>query len=358
MRLCLNIFLSRNQIPKPIPKPVGRQTKFQVGHEIEFGVRVLHRESITEDISAVRCQFCEFHGRESIPGQKHQRQQTNRTKDWKAPFRVEYYRDHLQSQHPIRWEEYQLLSSEEKKQYFDNKVEYKDTLFRHFDLQDDKIVYHIDASIVEKVIGEMFFHSDEYEGISLIIFINYKGVSQAIALKLFVKDLNGPNYTITIKKPMQFRLAVKFLAIGVSFRQVEALILATKEETGVIKLSGLNDTGVANYARVVCGMSLQKLSTILNNDATWAFSLANDISTHYSRSYFDNRIRFHRDGIIYNVHVLALPIHDSHSSENMFKLVSELFDVICPMWRTKLISVSSDSASSMIGKTLRCCYSD
>jgi len=36
-------------------------------------------------------------------------------------------------------------------------------------------------------------------------------------------------------------------------------------------LGSLNDTTVANYARVVCAINLQRLANILNDDITWAF---------------------------------------------------------------------------------------
>ena len=80
-------------------------------------------------------------------------------------------------------------------------------------------------------------------------------------------------------------------------------------------LVSLNDTTVANYARVVCAINLQRLAEILNDDKMWGFSLTNDASTHYRILYFDNRIRFHRDEILYNAHVLAIPMFERHTSE-------------------------------------------
>ena len=115
-------------------------------------------------------------------------------------------------------------------------------------------------------------------------------------------------------------------------------------------LGSLNATGVSNYARIVCAINLGHLSTILNDNSTWAFSLANDSSTHQGKSYLDNRIHFHRDRVIYNIHMLAIPMYDRHTGENMFKLVSDVFDIICPTWRTKLIGMGSDGASSMVGE--------
>ena len=48
--------------------------------------------------------------------------------------------------------------------------------------------------------------------------------------------------------------------------------------------------------------------------------------------------------------MLAIPMYDRHTGENMFKLVSDIFDIICPTWRTKLIGMGSDGASSMVGE--------
>ena len=74
------------------------------------------------------------------------------------------------------------------------------------------------------------------------------------------------------------------------------------------------------------------------------------IPLYYGKSYLDNRIHFHQDGIIHNVHFLAIPMFERHTGAYMFKLVSEVFDIICPKWRMKLISMSSDGATSMTGE--------
>ena len=95
--------------------------------------------------------------------------------------------------------------------------------------------------------------------------------------------------------------------------------------------------------------NLQKLSDILNDASIWAFSLANDSSTHYGNSYFDNRICFHHCGILYNIHAIAIPIYDRHTGENMHKLVTNFLDIVCPEWHGKLIGVGTDGTSSMTG---------
>src|SRR5271154_140926 len=88
---------------------------------------------------------------------------------------------------------------------------------------------------------------------------------------------------------------------------------------------------------------------LLNKRSSWAFSLANDASTHYSKSYFDNRIRIHINGKLHNLHALAIPMFHAHSSENMYLLVARFLDTICPQWRKQLIGIGSDGASVMTG---------
>ena len=70
---------------------------------------------------------------------------------------------------------------------------------------------------------------------------------------------------------------------------------------------------------------------------------------NYRNSYFDNRIRFHHCGILFNLHDVAIPMFDRHTSENMHQLISHFLDIICTEWRGKLIGVGTDGASSITG---------
>ena len=130
---------------------------------------------------------------------------------------------------------------------------------------------------------------------------------QAQALKLFTPYDSGSYYSVTIKNPLQFQLIVEYLTSGLSFRQVKNVLNKTKKLTSNAQLGNISHSTVANYARIVCALNFQKLADILNDTSIWVFSLANDSSTHYGNSYFDNRIRFHHRGILYNIHAVAIP---------------------------------------------------
>ena len=87
-------------------------------------------------------------------------------------------------------------------------------------------------------------------------------------MKLFQLNNTGNLYTVTIKNPMQFHLIICWLSRGVSFRQAADMLMDTKQITGNAELGSINNTGVSNYARVICAINLGKLSAILNHDLT------------------------------------------------------------------------------------------
>jgi len=183
----------------------------------------------------------------------------------------------------------------------------------------------------------MLFHPD-----------NQTGRGHANTLKLFESDGEG-GYTVTIKNPLQFELVIDYLSHGLSFRQVVAIYNSTKKHTGLSKLGSISEGIVSNYARIAVAINLQRIANILADESIWAFSLANDSSTHYARGYFDNRIRFHRAGVLHNLHIMAIPMYDKHTGELMFNLITKLLTAIYPDWQKKLLGVSTDGASSMTG---------
>ena len=164
----------KNQKPSCTSK---HDTPFKIEHAIEYGLEITQRDPQTLRVCSVRCQFCSYFGREELLGQKRQRKQTANVKDWRPPFRPEYYREHHETQHEIRWKEYKELSVTEKEKYFKNQTRFKDTVMSHFGYTNTHIIYKIDPAIITKVIGDMFFHPDDYNG-----------TTRAHVLKLFAPN--------------------------------------------------------------------------------------------------------------------------------------------------------------------------
>ena len=126
-------------------------------------------------------------------------------------------------------------------------------------------------------------------------------------------------------------------------------MLRIKERTVNDLLGSLSDIGASNFARIVVALNLEVISKILNRTSTWAFSIANDTSTHNGIYYFDQRVRFHLNGIIYNFHVVAFPIFDRNTSNNMARWLVKFLNALVPKWRSKLSNYGPDGENTMTG---------
>ena len=67
-------------------------------------------------------------------------------------------------------------------------------------------------------------------------------------------------YSFTITHAMRFELAMDFVAIGMSFRQVSKAIEHAKIRTSAAHLTGVNDFIVIQYVRVLVNTSLQHMA--------------------------------------------------------------------------------------------------
>ena len=301
------------------------------------------RDPTTSKVACVRCQFCSVLGREDAkPGAK--RKRTTRTKYFET-FRVQQYKQHHSRQHSEAWQEYQALSQEEKKTYFvHDHVKVANTLAMHMD-GESPYAFLINRDIVEVVVGDLLFDPDDDE----------EELTRERALALFkLQDAEGDAedkyaYSVIVKSSRLFRMAIKFIACGSTFRMTARLLHEVRTETGLGYLSGISEGKVSQFIRVAVAANLQKLCEILQD--VWAFSIALDAGHSAGTSYFDIRFRFCTDGFtIQNLHFLALPIRDRKTSQNLFDMASTALDAVVPKWRAKLIAISTDGEPAMTGR--------
>jgi len=112
---------------------------------------------------------------------------------------------------------------------------------------------------------------------------------------------------------------------------------------------GCNDVMASNYTCIVCAALLQILSDVISQ--VWAFSLAFDGSTHQGMSYLDVRVRFVWLGVLYNFHLMAIPLFVRHTGENLFRVLQKFLDALLEdSWKHTCIRVSTDGARNMIGR--------
>ena len=204
----------------------------------------------------------------------------------------------------------------------------------------------------------MLFNPDDIEGVTR---------SRALSLFKLVKpdpvdnvDEDVPEssdiiarkeYVAIIKTAKRFHLLVDTISIGASFRMGWRMVQMFKEHCGISVYGGCNDTIASDYARVACAHFLQIISDALHSSKVWTFTVSLDSSTHQSHSYLDVRAHFMVDNAIYNVHLLAIPLFQGQTSENMFATTCKFLDAMYPLWKENLIEVSSDGDRLMTGRT-------
>ena len=189
---------------------------FTPSHAVTYGLKVMNLCPVTAQVVSVRCQFCIYFGVEIDPT-KPLRERAVKTTNmaWTHPFRADKYQSHHRSQHPSNWATYQACSVTEKAQFFTAVVTpYTNTLLVHVNSGSAAmpLKFKIRSPIVDIFIGDLFFHPNDQGGIT-----------QQNALKLF-KHVNsidrlGDHCEVIISNSEAFKMAIRNLAAGMSFRQ-------------------------------------------------------------------------------------------------------------------------------------------
>jgi hypothetical protein len=112
----------------------------------------------------------------------------------------------------------------------------------------------------------------------------------------------------------------------------------------------MNDLVVGQYVRVPVSSSPQSNSDMTDYESVWAISLAFDSSTHREQAFLDLRVRMCFQGVLFNLHLVAIPMFERHTAMNMFSILVKFLDALYQPWRAKLIGMSSDGENTMTGR--------
>ncbi|ETN17945.1 hypothetical protein PPTG_05603 [Phytophthora nicotianae INRA-310] len=320
--------------PSVSSKPPSRKTPFQPAHELQYGPKVMAKDA-SGVVCSVRCQFCKYFGREESKNGKRRRIQNQ--KFYKPPYRPQDYTDHNTTAHGIKWAQYQALSRDEKSAFFSGQISHNNQLSSHYEVESSTLSFDIPEHIVTDLIGKIYFNDED------------EGASEPVALRAF-GDADAGVYRLQIKTPFRFNLAIQHMSARLSFRQAATVIQQHYQATGNNKLYGMTDTLASTYARYLVAISFQRIGELMANSYMWVFAFASDISTHYERSFMDQRLRLAVDGVLVNIHLLAIPVFERHTAIVQFNLISTTLDVLYGQWRDKMIGVASDGENTMTGR--------
>ncbi|CAK9250170.1 unnamed protein product [Sphagnum jensenii] len=288
---------------------------------------------------------------------------------FKAPFIKEHYLSHLK-QHAETWEEYKELSVDSKKVYFNSKVKHANMMHMYIDTNQDAIHFTISLPIGDIIIKELFYRDEDQilAGINEIEEedeedhhmnmerirkkVEKKIVLKRSVMKLFKLDEDNEMYTINIPNSTCFFLAINYVGCGMLFRHITVAIRHAKDRLKMQKLGGINDHNVGQYVRALVATNLNKIVDLLLHPSVWAFLIAGDGNTHRNSSFFDMRIYICVNGILSNLHLVAIPMFKRHIAENIFNLIVRFLDALndaTMIWRAKLMSMSTNGKNRMTG---------
>jgi hypothetical protein len=137
------------------------------------------------------------------------------------------------------------------------------------------------------------------------------------------------------------------VSLGLTFRQTSRVMHDMKETLGLTTLGSVSPQRVSSLIRIACASNLQTIGAMLRS--AWAFSIALDGGNKRDTSYLDVRVRVCIEHKVFNLHLIAIPMRDRHTGENMINLVCTTLDNLAADWRKRIISVTTDGASSMTG---------
>lgn len=356
-----------------------RNTPFQPGHGILYGLRTVARDPHSNAVTSVACRFCEKFGREEKPGAK--RRATQRVKHFKQPFRTENYHQHHSGQHRTRWTEYKLLPPERKVAYLASPgdIQGHDAYSHIANVVNEPtptptpssappvptsahpnsdpippqqsvvriapiatqlrqaLKFMVDTTIIETVIGDMFVDTI------------HENTTKERAIATFTAPTHPviKDYCVKITNTHLFDAALAFLSQGATPRVATAMIAGMLKATSPTNeearaLAECSEGKVSAYIRCVIAFNLQALTDMLR--LTWTFGLSFAKAEHGNVSFIDISIRFHLYDDIHTFHLLSCPLPDRFNTEAIYKSLCNVLDALHGMWRHYIIGVSTDGS--------------
>ncbi|RHY20099.1 hypothetical protein DYB32_010111 [Aphanomyces invadans] len=347
-----------NKFVIQLPKSKAKHS-WQPSYARKYALDITSQDGLV--VKSARCKFCFYFGRcvaTEAGGIKRKRGPRTINQFFGEQFRSDVI---TKPQPGEKWAEYSAQSSVRQVSFIDMATPRANTMHNYIDVDSDEINLVISDSIVKVIIGEMMFRpedelavldadGDDGEELTGIDARNRKIAKlRRSALSLFTENEDGVGYTVRIPAVTLFNLAIKHVSVSLSFRQVARVIEDTKNTCMLGKLGGINDTLVGRYVHVIVGHSLQALDTIIAYDDVWALVLSFDGSTHRGTCFKDICVRVGVMGVLYNLHLIAMPHFDRRTAQNQETKIDKLLNALFVGWIRKLIGVTTDREKTNMG---------
>lgn len=246
----------------------------------------------------------------------------------------------------------------EKKAFFEDNAPPPVTSIRCFlPRQFEKRTVFCDKEIVEVILDDLLFAADSGDGDDDadngngdggMMLSNVSNIFELVEEESLNNETTGRElYKAVIRNVYQYDHVIQMVACGLSFRQTSNVLERCKSLSNDTKFGCISVKKVSKLVRIYCALALQIIKRALN--FAWCFSIALDGGNKAGTPYLEVRLRFVLNCTLFNVHLLAIPMFESHTGLNMFNVVKKAMDALCPEWEKKIIGYTSDGASNMTG---------
>lgn len=332
-------------------------------------MRIKSPDSKSGAIRSVSWKFCLRFGREAQPKSlSHgKRAPLSLVKYFSSPRRTEDFVQHLQLQHAVKWKEYEAVNEEAKKEFFDlygNESAHANTLHAYVDTGESLFSW-VRRNILSRIIGDLLFYPSTCEEKVEAALSNFKEDSNAHGIArsslITMSSHQQMELNVPIRKALAFFVVVDHVAAetvsfanfygwGV-FQTASQILRSIANRTGLLRLKRIHAKEVIEFVRAVVGADLQVLADFLNESECWAYSLAFDGAAIQGSSFRDVWVRLCVHGEIENVHLLAIPLPESHTGLQIGNVLEAVMVELCGHgWKGKFVGISTDGVRNVTGR--------
>ena len=153
----------------------------------------------------------------------------------------------MEGQHAEKWRDYDQSSPEQKESFFKCIRTFKSTVNSHLGGLQTQLQLSVNKEIFDVLIGEILFDPSgdgEVASSRERALAALPDFAAADKIQDYDGKLQTDRYGIKIFNPVQFKLTVDYIAVGITFQRVGRIICATKEQTGLAQIGIINEATV------------------------------------------------------------------------------------------------------------------
>jgi hypothetical protein len=179
----------------------------------ECGIKVQSRDKQSGNVMSVACQFCMAFGKESDENDNRKRKRTENIQTFEAPWRSDKFKLHLNKMHSAKWAEYQTLSSNAKKLFFEHDLQVNRSKSPFLDEESKELYFEIDKAIVDEIMTKILFENEDDEDEEVIHASKMSRLFHAV----HNDEEDVLYYRGRVSNAFQYKMALKYVGEGLSF---------------------------------------------------------------------------------------------------------------------------------------------